>query len=154
MFLSSLIINHFSTTHLYSTTMGDMMPGVEDGKFVTSKHDQNSDEKHEVRLNSSAGQTELPNDDLEARGEEQGYILDVEVLKSVTPNWEQYQLAADGRTVLIPQPSTDADDPLNWSWTKKHIVLLVISATSFLPDYGSATGAVTLLPQSKYAFEL
>ncbi|KAK4556556.1 hypothetical protein LTR86_006127 [Recurvomyces mirabilis] len=86
--------------------------------------------------------------DLEAWGEEHGYILDVEVLKEVTPNWQKYQLAQDGRTVLIPQPSSDANDPLNWSWTKKHIILLVIAATAFLPDYGSATGAVTLIPQS------
>lgn len=33
------------------------------------------------------------------------------------------KLAKDGRTVLIPQPSDDPDDPLNWSFTKKHMVL-------------------------------
>lgn len=88
--------------------------------------------------------------DLEARGEEQGYVLDVNVLKELTPKWQEYQLAPDGQTVLIPQPSTDRDDPLNWSWSRKHIILLVIAATSFLPDYGSATGAVTLIPQAKY----
>ncbi|KXT08942.1 hypothetical protein AC579_9529 [Pseudocercospora musae] len=87
--------------------------------------------------------------DLETRGEEQGYVLDVNVLKEITPRWKDYQLASDGRTVLIPQPSQDSDDPLNWSWSKKHIVLLVIAAASFLPDYGSATGAVTLIPQAK-----
>lgn len=77
------------------------------------------------------------------------YILDVEVLKNVAPNWEQYQLTQDGHTVLIPQSNTDVDDPLNWTWTNKHIVLLVVAAMSFLPDYGSATGAVTLLPHAK-----
>lgn len=86
--------------------------------------------------------------DLETYGEEYGYPLDVEVLKTITPKWQSYQLAKDGRTVLIPQPSSDPNDPLTWSWKKKHILLIVIAATAFLPDYGSATGAVTLLPQS------
>ncbi|KAK3068248.1 hypothetical protein LTR53_014340 [Teratosphaeriaceae sp. CCFEE 6253] len=86
--------------------------------------------------------------DLEAWGEEHGYVLDVEVLKELTPTWSNYQTTADGKTVLIPQPSSDSRDPLNWSWGKKHIILFVIAATAFLPDYGSATGAVTLLPQS------
>lgn len=37
---------------------------------------------------------------------------------------------------------------MNWSQTKKNIILIVISFTAFLPDYGSATGAVTLIPQA------
>lgn len=86
--------------------------------------------------------------DLEARREEHGYILDVEVLEQLTPNWQNYQLTADGKTILIPQPSSDSRDPLRWTWGKKHLILFVIFATAFLPDYGSATGAVTLLPQS------
>ena len=49
-----------------------------------------------------------------------------------------------------PKPSEDPDDPLNWSRARKHVFLFVISATAFLADYGSATGAVTLLPQAKY----
>jgi hypothetical protein len=86
--------------------------------------------------------------DLEAWGEEHGYVLDVEVLKTITPNWKNYRLADDGKTVLIPQPSSDPNDTLTWSWKKKHLILFVIAATAFLPDYGSATGAVTLIPQS------
>ena len=56
--------------------------------------------------------------------------------------------ANDGTTILLPQPSDDKHDPLNWSWTKKHVILIIISMAAFLPDYGSATGAVTLLPQA------
>lgn len=58
------------------------------------------------------------------------------------------KLGKDGHTVLIPQPSNDPSDPLNWSTTKKHISLAIISAAAFLPDYGSGVGAVTLLPQA------
>jgi hypothetical protein len=56
--------------------------------------------------------------------------------------------AKDGQTILIPQPSEDPLDPLNWSPVKKHVILFIISFAAFLPDYGSATGAVTLLPQA------
>lgn len=54
----------------------------------------------------------------------------------------------DGRTVLAPQPSSDPNDPLNWSQWKKTVVLLVVSATAFLADFGSSMGAVTSVVQS------
>ncbi|KAI9810256.1 MAG: hypothetical protein M1827_006390 [Pycnora praestabilis] len=76
----------------------------------------------------------------------EGYILDADA----APDIGAKKLASDGRTVLIPQPSDSPLDPLNWSWQKKHLILLIISLTSLLPDYGSATGAVTLLPQAPY----
>lgn len=41
------------------------------------------------------------------------------------------KLAKDGFTILIPQPSDDPDDPLNWSWTKKHV--RVYAAIRYLP---------------------
>ncbi len=50
--------------------------------------------------------------------------------------------------VLSPQPSSDVNDPLNWSQSKKMIILLVVSATAFLPDFGSSMGAVTSVVQS------
>lgn len=68
-----------------------------------------------------------------------------------------YKLAKDGHTRLIPQPSDDPQDPLNWSWTTKHVVLFIVAASAFLPDYGSATGAITLLAQAAcvlYAVDL
>lgn len=38
--------------------------------------------------------------------------------------------AADGHTILIPQPSNDPRDPLNWLPSKKWAVLLAISVAS------------------------
>ncbi|KAF1983262.1 MFS general substrate transporter [Aulographum hederae CBS 113979] len=86
--------------------------------------------------------------DLEAIGEQHGYVTDLELLSKIGTTYKNVKLANDGHTVLIPQPSEDPHDPLNWSWTKKHLILLCIAATSFLPDNGSAVGAVTLIPQS------
>ena len=54
----------------------------------------------------------------------------------------QLKTAKDGSTVLIPQPSDDPNDPLNWSWLKKHAVLLTLLPGCFLTDgiltYGSS----------------
>lgn len=61
------------------------------------------------------------------------------------------KLADDGQTRLIPQPSEDPADPLNWSQRKKNLILFVVAFAALLPDYGSATGAVTLIPQAEYA---
>ncbi|KAL8878348.1 MAG: hypothetical protein Q9198_003819 [Flavoplaca austrocitrina] len=74
----------------------------------------------------------------------EGYILDVNQLG---PN-ASTKTAPDGQTVLIPQPNHSLDDPLNWIQAKKHTVLAVIIACTFLPDYGSVTGAITLIPQA------
>jgi hypothetical protein len=73
----------------------------------------------------------------------EGYVAKVD-----TEHRGNLETAKDGHTVLIPQPSDDPRDPLNWSPVKKHVILFIISFAAFLPDYGSATGAVTLIPQA------
>ena len=78
--------------------------------------------------------------------ESEGYVVDVEEASAETG----IKVAKDGRTVLVPQPSDDPNDPLNWLWKKKHLTLFVIALASFLPDFGSAIGAVTLIPQALY----
>ncbi len=80
--------------------------------------------------------------DLDELGQKEGYILDSSHAQG------GLKTTADGRTILIPQPSDDVNDPLNWSQFKKNVVLVVISAMALVPDYGSATGAVALLPQA------
>ena len=46
------------------------------------------------------------------------------------------------------QPSEDAHDPLNWTARKKMAILMTVSATAFIADFGSSTGAVTSVVQS------
>lgn len=60
------------------------------------------------------------------------------------------KLQQDGSTELNPQPTSDPNDPLNWSVFKKHLFLFIIAITAFLPDYGSSTGAITNLVQPEY----
>lgn len=42
------------------------------------------------------------------------------------------KLASDGKTVLIPQPSDDPDDVLNWKAGKKYRVLLSLVVASLV----------------------
>ena len=81
----------------------------------------------------------------EQLGEQEGYVLDTTLAQQ-----EGLKTTADGKTVLIPQPSDSLNDPLNWSSFRKHLILFIVSFAAFLPDYGSATGAVTLIQQSAY----
>ena len=46
----------------------------------------------------------------------------------------------DGKTKLIPQPSDDPNDPLNWSWAKKHIVFVSLFFPALLADFGMTYG--------------
>ncbi|GAB7348120.1 hypothetical protein MBLNU459_g6138t1 [Dothideomycetes sp. NU459] len=57
------------------------------------------------------------------------------------------RLAKNGHTVLIPQPSDDPNDPLNWSWFKKHMILFIVGLSSFLGDFGSGAGIPCIVLQ-------
>lgn len=82
--------------------------------------------------------------DAPAVGDDVGRVLDVHQFRAGS---EDLKTAADGQTVLVPQPSTDPNDPLNWHPLKKHVTLFVISVVAFMPDFASSIGVVTLLPQ-------
>lgn len=50
---------------------------------------------------------------------------------------EKLQLGTSDRSgdLLVPCPSTSPDDPLNWSWWKKHAVLLSLIPGCLLTDW-------------------
>ena len=75
------------------------------------------------------------------------HVLDINELGAAG---QGLQTAQDGKTVLIPQPSSDPNDPLNWNPLRKYVTLLVITVAAFMPDFGSSMGIVTLLPQAVY----
>lgn len=56
--------------------------------------------------------------------------------------------ARDGSTILIPQLSGDIDDPLNWSWFKKHCVFFALLPGCFLTDWTLTYGTSLFVPQA------
>lgn len=54
----------------------------------------------------------------------------IQVLKSYDSDGLKF--ARDGKTILIPQPSGDIDDPLNWRLAKKHLVLVSLIFASLV----------------------
>ncbi|KIX00338.1 uncharacterized protein Z518_10477 [Rhinocladiella mackenziei CBS 650.93] len=88
--------------------------------------------------------------DLDRVGETQGYLLDETKIR------ERLGLGADvplkkskSGVVLIPQPTEDPEDPLNWPRWKKGLILLVIAVNACTADYSAATGGSALLPQAE-----
>ena len=104
----------------------------------------------EAGPNQPGEKTITENLDLDHIGEIQGYVLDEATLRRQLGLSADTKLktAKDGKTVLIPQPSDDPRDPLNWPTWRKHVTLLVVCMAGAMGDYGSAAGAVALLPQA------
>ncbi|BGP47457.1 hypothetical protein JCM10450v2_003309 [Rhodotorula kratochvilovae] len=50
------------------------------------------------------------------------------------------KVAKDGRTVLVPQPSDDPRDPLNWTERKKFTILIIVALAAFVGDFQSGAG--------------
>ncbi|KAM0257904.1 hypothetical protein ACHAPA_011505 [Fusarium lateritium] len=78
----------------------------------------------------------------EARAEA-GVLLNIERAEGTS-----LRLAEDGHTVLLPQPTDDPNDPLNWSWQKKHLILLVVAWAAFTSDFTSAAGSAPVILQA------
>jgi hypothetical protein len=76
-------------------------------------------------------------------------LLDTEAAHLESAQLSDLKLAKDGHTVLIPQPTSNPNDPLNWSWRRKHLMLAVVSTTAFLGDYGSGVGIPLIVLQGE-----
>lgn len=62
----------------------------------------------------------------------------------------QRSLKTIGSIILIPQPSDDPKDPLNWTWGKKHLVLLSLFLPALLSDFGMTWGHYAIKTTSDY----
>lgn len=88
--------------------------------------------------------------DLERLGEEEGYALDEAVLRQRLGLLSDAVLKKSPEgIILIPQPSDDPRDPLNWSSGRKRGILVMLVIASFTCDYSAATGASALLAQAE-----
>jgi len=74
-----------------------------------------------------------------------GYILDPALYPD---NAARLKLSADGKYVLIPQPSDSLLDPLNWSPAKKWLITGIIAYIAALADYTGGTAIVVVIPQT------
>ncbi|KAF5972025.1 monophenol monooxygenase [Fusarium bulbicola] len=78
----------------------------------------------------------------EARAEA-GVLVQVERAEGTS-----LRLANDGHTVLLPQPTDDPNEPLNWSSRKKHLILLVVAWAALTSDFTSAAGSAPVILQA------
>jgi MFS family permease len=51
--------------------------------------------------------------------------------------------------VLIPQPTDDPRDPLNWGLWKKRTVMIMLAITAFTCDFSAAIGSPAIIPQAR-----
>jgi hypothetical protein len=75
----------------------------------------------------------------------EGYVVDPSRYSNQA---SQLKISADGRYVLIPQPLNTPDDPLNWSNSKKWLIVAIIAYIALLADYTGGTAIITVIPQS------
>ncbi|OQU96344.1 hypothetical protein CLAIMM_02441 [Cladophialophora immunda] len=74
-------------------------------------------------------------------------------VKSIThlkriPSEESIEMDGTDYRDVLPRPSTDPNDPLNWSWTEKHLVLFMVAAMAFQGPFDSASPAAGFLEQA------
>lgn len=88
--------------------------------------------------------------DLERLGGEHAHALDEAVVKRELglPN-DAILKKADNGTVLIPQPTDDPRDPLNWSPSKKRIIMVMLAIAAFTCDFSAAIGSPAIIPQAQ-----
>ncbi|KAF2397897.1 MFS general substrate transporter [Trichodelitschia bisporula] len=67
-----------------------------------------------------------------------------------TPDEKALKTTKDGKHILVPQPSDDPEDPFNWSWKKKHAVLLSLTFAALLTDWGMTWGSTLFEAQAIY----
>lgn len=85
--------------------------------------------------------------DLDRVGETEGYLVDEAKLREKLGLGPDVPLKkSKSGIVLIPQPTEDPEDPLNWPRWKKAVMLIVISVNACTADYSAATGASALIP--------
>lgn len=85
------------------------------------------DQQEQVKLEKTAGVSQIREGSDDSTSDGHG---DFRVVANVGTT--DVKLATDGKTVLIPQPSDDPDDVLNWTAGKKHRVLLSLVVASLV----------------------
>jgi hypothetical protein len=81
------------------------------------------------------------------------YVLDTKLqddnIDASSSEVKEVRTTKDGKIALIPQPSDDPADPLNWSWVKKHQVLVALTFSALLTDWGITWGTTLFEAQAQ-----
>lgn len=125
-FLRSFIFLPFF--FLFSNELSRTIRGID--RYTMSNLEQNDEKTRVTSSDNRAGETSN-----ETYEEDNGAIR-VGTNAALT----NLKTTKDGKTILIPQPSDDPADPLNWSWVKKHLVLLSLFMPALLTDFGMTWG--------------
>ncbi|KAH8704870.1 major facilitator superfamily domain-containing protein [Talaromyces proteolyticus] len=75
-------------------------------------------------------------------------VLVLDSSSELESNLHGLKLAKDGHTVLVPQPSDNEEDPMNWKSFKKHAILLCLAFAGFATDFSLDAGIPTVAPQA------
>lgn len=100
-----------------------------------------------TQADESASSKSLPKEGTETPEIEQGNEAVLLRVDDAERGGHHLKLAKDGHTVLVPQPSADPNDPLNWSWGKKHMMLFIVALSAFCGDFGSGAGIPCIVVQ-------
>ena len=73
-----------------------------------------------------------------------------DIEKIDTHTFDHLKKTPDGRTILIPQPTDDPLQSLNWSWRKKHTVLFALTYCTLMTDMSSAWSIPLVITQAEY----
>lgn len=117
---------------------------------------QHAEYSNEIRLSSPPTKTEaggvvseLPTE-AGLRIREDGQVRDLPSLCSsgALKDYNILTFMRQNQIILLPQPSDSESDPLNWSWSKKHLILLTVAWSAFCADFTSAAGSAPIILQS------
>ncbi|GAA5904757.1 uncharacterized protein JCM6883_003894 [Sporobolomyces salmoneus] len=108
----------------------------------TARTSYEDDEKRQDSLD--VGGNVLQKSDSEIEKEGGNLVMEVEDAAALG-----LKTAADGKTILVPQPSDDPKDPLNWSSTKKGLILAILALAAFGGDFQSGAGIPLLEAQGE-----
>jgi len=114
---SSFDSSYLPSSRNISVAMADKVPEAVDVEYQTPTHHEEFDENTGVY---TVKQLDPSSESASEEGEKSSA--------------QRPKTTKDG-IVLIPQPSDDPRDPLNWSWLKKHAVFLSLIPGCFLTDW-------------------
>ncbi|KAK5188781.1 hypothetical protein LTR47_011282 [Exophiala xenobiotica] len=110
-------------------------------------HENDSNQIEEIAAIEQKAHDTLPPTSSEIYHGNSEIVVDIGSGAIKSADTSDLKLAKDGHTILIPQPSDDPHDPLNWSSTKKHLLLATIGLAAFIADFQAGSAVPCIITQ-------